>query len=258
MVTIEELCFFYQRRVPIFSNFYWRIGKGEIWSIIAPSGYGKSTLLYLLAGLYLPASGEINVDGMPLLGPRLSTGLILQDYGLLPWATAFDNIALGLRIRKVNAKETNRITLEWLSKLNIDAVSHHYPSELSGGQRQRVAIARTLVLQPALLLMDEPFASLDALTRENLQNLVIRIHADIPTMTIILVTHNIEEAAFLGKKILVLIHLPNTEPIIIENPDSGNHGYRSTHHFTEKCEKLRNLLSWAENGQEKNSRKIKL
>jgi NitT/TauT family transport system ATP-binding protein len=243
MVTIENIDFSYQRNVPIFSNFSWSIARDEIWSVIAPSGYGKTTLLYLLAGLYLPAAGKISIHGEPLLGPRLSTGLILQDYGLLPWSTAFDNVSLGLKIRRVKAGKVNKIAHEWLSKLNIETVSHHYPIELSGGQRQRVAIARTLALEPDLLLMDEPFASLDALTRENLQNLIIKLHEDMPTITILLVTHNIEEAVFLGEKILVLKNLPNKYPTVIENPGSRNSGYRNTSHFTERCEQLRGMLS---------------
>ena len=195
----------------------------------------------MLAGLYLPASGEINIDGRPLPGPRMLTGLILQDYGLLPWATAFDNISLGLKIRRLDSRKVAQVTREWLSRLNIDAVSDHYPAELSGGQRQRVAIARTLALEPDLLLMDEPFASLDALTREDLQILTIRLWQDVPS-TIILVTHNIEEAVFLGKRIMVLKHPPNTEPVIIENPSSGYPEYRDTPHFTEKCKEVRGLV----------------
>src|SRR4030042_4559438 len=204
MVAFENVCFYYHRNVPIIHDFNLEIGEGEICAIIAPSGYGKTTLLYLLAGLYLPVSGRISVKGSPLSEPRLSTGLILQDYGLLPWATAFDNVSLGLRIRDVNSKKTIEITREWLEKLNITLVSHHYPPELSGGQRQRVAIARTLAISPDLLLMDEPFASLDALPRESLQNLIIDLHNEMPTITVVLVTHSIEEAVFLGKKILVI------------------------------------------------------
>lgn len=243
MVNVENLGFSYQRGAPIFRDFNWSIARGEIWSIIAPSGCGKSTLLYLLAGLYSPASGIIYIDGKPLLIPRRSTGLILQDFGLLPWATAFDNISLGLKIHKTNGKKTAQLTQEWLQKLDIAAVSHHYPTELSGGQRQRVAIARTLALQPDLLLMDEPFASLDAPTRENLQNVVIKLQEDMPSVTIVLVTHSIEEAVFLGEKILVLTRLPNTKHTIVENPGSGKVEYRNTPQFTERCEQLRNLLN---------------
>ena len=241
ILEIERLCFSYHQESPIFLNFSWSIAPGERWSVIGPSGCGKTTLLYLLAGLRLPTSGKINIDGGQLTGPRLSTGLILQDYGLLPWATAFDNISLGLKIRGLDSGKVTQITREWLSKLAIDTVSGHYPAELSGGQRQRVAIARTLVLEPDLLLMDEPFASLDALTREELQNLTIDLWESMSS-TIILVTHNIEEAVFLGKRIIVLRHPPNTGPVIIENPGSGYPEYRDTPHFTEKCKEVRGLV----------------
>lgn len=243
MVNVENLCFYYQQRTPIFLNFNWSIVRGGIWSIIAPSGCGKTTLLYLLAGLRVPNSGKISIDSKPLLRPRLSTGLILQDYGLLPWATAFDNISLGLKIHGANSRKVAQVTRDWLYKLDIAHVSHHYPVELSGGQRQRVAIARTLALEPDLLLMDEPFASLDAQTREGLQNLIIGLREDVPSITIILVTHNIEEAVFLGENILVLTRLPNIEPMIINNSGSRDPKYRNTPHFTERCAQLRNLLN---------------
>ena len=241
MVEVERLCFSYPTGSPIFTDFNWSIAQGERWSVIGPSGCGKTTLLYLLAGLRLPTSGKINIGGNPLTQPCLSTGLILQDYGLLPWATAFDNIALGLKIRRLDKERVTQITKEWLSRLGIEAVFHHYPPELSGGQRQRVAIARTLALEPDLLLMDEPFASLDALTREELQNLIIRLWEDSPP-TMIVVTHNIEEAVFLGKRIMVLNDPPNTKPAIIENPESGYIEYRGTPDFTERCKEVRALV----------------
>jgi len=248
MVEIERLCFSYHQESPIFLNFDWSVAQGERWSVIGPSGCGKTTLLYLLAGLRLPASGKININGSPLIKPRVSTGLILQDYGLLPWATAFDNISLGLKIRGLGDGKVAQITREWLSRLGIDAVSSHYPVELSGGQRQRVAIARTLALEPDLLLMDEPFASLDALTREELQNLTISLWESVSS-TIILVTHNIEEAVFLGKRIMVLNHPPNTEPIIIDNPGSGYSEYRQMPGFTERCREVRELVEWSTRSQ---------
>ena len=243
MVYVEELSFSYRRDHPIFLNFSWHIGKGEIWSIIAPSGYGKTTLLYLLAGLYLPASGRISINGKPLKGTRISTGLILQDYGLLPWATAHDNISLGMKIRHFNNKEVESVTNRWLEKLDIAAMAKHYPSELSGGQRQRVAIARTLALEPDLLLMDEPFGSLDMLTRENLQNLIIKLRRDMPSMSIVVVTHNIEEAVFLGEKILVFHHLPVAVPELLVNHNSGYLDYRNSPGFIEKCGELRELIN---------------
>ena len=241
MVEIQGLCFSYQQKAPIFVDFNWSIAPGERWSVIGPSGCGKTTLLYLLAGLRLPTSGQINIDGTPLTEPRLSTGLILQDYGLLPWATALDNVSLGLRLRRVDKERRKQITREWLSRLGIDAVSGHYPAELSGGQRQRVAIGRTLVLEPDLLLMDEPFGSLDALTREEMQNLMIGLGESVSS-TMVLVTHNIEEAVFLGKRILILKHPPTTEPIIVENRNARNSEYRNVPEFIEKCKEVRELV----------------
>lgn len=241
MVEIQGLYFYYQEGTPIFVDFNWRVAQGERWSVIGPSGCGKTTLLYLLAGLHRPTSGKININGSPLVRPHLSTGLILQDYGLLPWETAFDNIALGLRLRRVGKERIDEIAREWLSTLGINGIAKHYPAELSGGQRQRVAIARTLALEPDLLLMDEPFASLDALTREELQDLVVRLW-DSMAPTMVLVTHNIEEAVFLGRRILVLKHSPNTESIVIENHDSGYSEYRDAPEFVEKCKEVRGII----------------
>jgi len=241
MVKIEKLCFSYQQDYPIFLDFSCHVARGERWSVIGPSGCGKTTLLYLLAGLYLPASGRISINGSPLSKPRLSTGLVLQDYGLLPWATAFDNVSLGLKIRRIDSQTVTQTTREWLSILGINTVADRYPAELSGGQRQRVAIARTLALEPDLLLMDEPFGSLDALTREDLQNLTIRLWERMSS-TIVLVTHNIEEAVLLGKRIMVLNHPPNMEPAVIENPGSGYPEYRNTPDFIGRCRQLRKLV----------------
>ncbi len=167
--------------------------------------------------------------------------MILQDYGLLPWATARENVSLGLRIRGMDKKTISDITYKWLTELGIDDVAGHYPSELSGGQRQRVAIARTLCLEPKLLLMDEPFASLAALTREDMQNLIMDLWKRLSS-TMILVTHNIEEAVFWGSKIMILGNPPNVKPVVMENPESGLTDYRNTTGFTSRCKQLRELV----------------
>ncbi len=241
MIGVERLNFAYKKGSPIFTNFDWAITPGDRWSIIGPSGCGKSTLLYLLAGLYFPLSGKINLNGYQKPGCRVSSGLILQDYGLLPWATALDNVSLGLRIQGLDKRKVLEITQKWLSELGIDGVASHYPAELSGGQRQRVAIARTLCLEPRLLLMDEPFASLDALTREDMQNLILDLWKRLSS-TMVLVTHNIEEAVFWGQKIMILNHPPNTAPIIMENPESGSLSYRHAADFVSRCKQLRELV----------------
>jgi NitT/TauT family transport system ATP-binding protein len=240
MVKIENLSFGYKKGLPIFSDFSWEIKPGERWSVIGPSGCGKTTLLYLLAGLRTPASGHISITNGQTSHKTL-TGLILQDYGLLPWATAFQNVALGLHIQKMDKKLIPEFTQRWLVELGIDSVATHYPSELSGGQRQRVAIARTLILQPSLLLMDEPFASLDTLTREDLLDLTLSLWRKQPS-TMVLVTHNIEEAVYWGSHILVLQKAPNRRCNIIENGTSGSPGFRESQQFSAICRQLRELI----------------
>src|SRR5512136_284973 len=253
MIEVNDLTFAYSAGHAIFDQFSWCAEGGEAWAVIGPSGCGKTTLLYLLAGLRVPTSGHILIADEPLTRPRPTTGLILQDYGLLPWATVRENAALGLRLRKfygpdgrhAPADEVVGIIAErvglWLERLNMTAVADKYPSQVSGGQRQRAAIARTLALRPDLLLMDEPFASLDAPTREDLQNLVVELRAE-QKLTTIIVTHNIEDAAFLGERILVLARPPHRGPVSVENPLAGQRGYRSQTAFLDKCNELRKLL----------------
>lgn len=241
MINITDITFAYPGKSPVFQNFNWQVADGESWAVIGLSGCGKTTLLYLIAGLRLPNSGKIVVAAEPIRGPRRLTGLILQDYGLLPWASALDNVMLGLKIRGVNGHRSQETVAGWLSQLGLSEVANHYPGELSGGQRQRVAIARTLVLAPDLLLMDEPFAALDALTRESMQELILSLRDKTP-LTTILVTHNVEEAVFLGGKILVLGYPPISEPIIIDNSSSGRVEYRREAAFYTKCAEVRGKL----------------
>ena len=216
MIAIEDLSFAYKGRMPLFGKLDLFIAKGESWTVIGPSGCGKSTLLYLLAGLKKPSGGCIRIDGMPVSRPRPLTGLVLQDHGLLPWATVRENVRLGLTIREFygpdgrhspagsmeNVATADRRVDAWLDRLGIADLSQHYPGQLSRGQRQRTAIARTLVLGPDLLLMDEPFSALDAPIRIDLQQEMKKLHRESP-LTSVVVTHDIEEAVFLGEKILV-------------------------------------------------------
>jgi NitT/TauT family transport system ATP-binding protein len=255
MITLENLTFRYGRGTPIFEQFSWHVTPGEMWSIIGSSGCGKTTLLTLLAGLRRPTSGTIRVGNIVIRRPRPETGLILQDYGLMPWATVWNNVALGLRVRRfygpdgkhaprhlrLSRGETREIVESWLRRLNIYEQRDKFPGAISGGQRQRTAIARTLALMPDLLLMDEPFSSLDAPTREDLQNLILQLRAEM-NLTSVIVTHAIEEAAILGRQILVLGEPPNTAPVVVSNPGAGTPGYRSTGVFLEKCNELRHLL----------------
>jgi len=235
MIKLEQVSFQYLFS-PVFENFNWAVQPGESWTVLGPSGCGKSTLLYLLAGLRKPTAGKIWINNEPVLRPRPQTGLILQDYGLLPWWTVRQNIELGLRIRRfygadgIHAplKETRGPSVGyWLSRLGIDSVADHFPAQLSGGQRQRTAIARTLALNPDLLLMDEPFSSLDAPTRESLQDLTWELIFE-QGLNLILVTHSLEEAALMGRKILLLSGPPNREIQVVDNPGAGTPGFRES------------------------------
>lgn len=253
MVVLDQVTFSYPNHEPVFEDLNWQVGQGEAWAVLGPSGGGKTTLLYLLAGLHQPISGEVRIAGKRQHDPRPRTGLILQDYGLLPWATAYKNIMLGLDIRRfygpdgkhapdsIDTKDRVDRVDYWISRLNLNEHTDKYPSQLSGGQRQRVAIARTLALGPDLLLMDEPFSSLDAPTRERLQNLTFELRAE-ENLTTVIVTHAIEEAAILGQKIMVLNQPPNRKPIIIENPEAGDPLYRLQATFYDRCRDLRHYL----------------
>ncbi|MDK2889064.1 MAG: NitT/TauT family transport system ATP-binding protein [Thermoanaerobacter sp.] len=217
------------------------LAKGDTCAIIGPSGCGKSTLLYVLAGLLRPTGGEVTINGEPVRPKRRETALILQDYGLLPWKTALQNTVLGLEIRGVSRLESLALAEEAMKELGIWEVRDHYPAQLSGGQRQRVAIARSLTLKPDLFLMDEPFSSLDALTREGLQNTLLDFWKK-KRATMVLVTHNIEEAVFLGQKILIFSPGPGRILHIIENREMGDRDYRKKPLFFDRCSRVREII----------------
>jgi NitT/TauT family transport system ATP-binding protein len=256
VIDLDAVTFAYPGKPPVLEGFHWRVGAGESWAVLGPSGCGKTTLLYLLAGLRHPQRGTIHVGGELLMRPRPRTGLILQDYGLLPWATIRENIALGLSVRgfygpdgrHAPADDSGGARVErvepWIERMGLAEAADHYPGQVSGGQRQRAAIARTLALDPDLLLMDEPFASLDAPTRESLQNLTLQLRGE-RRLTTVLVTHTIEEAAVLGRRVLVLGRPPLRSAPRIENAKSGDPDFRSTAAFHAVCQELRMALEAA-------------
>lgn len=262
MIEISNLTFTYPNQpTSLFEAFTWCVARGEFWSVIGASGCGKSTLLHLIVGLRAPRAGTITVNGerVPRKDNRGKTGLVLQDYGLLPWATVRENVELGLRIREFYGQDDRRPQTAdrrepsvvcdcrsavefWLERLGIAHLHDKYPAQLSGGQRQRVAIARTLVLEPDVLLLDEPFSALDAPTREDLEQLMRDLHNEMK-MTTVFVTHNIEEAVFLGHKILVLGTPPHRSPArVLENPLAGSERCREQPTFAEQVRLLREIL----------------
>ncbi|MGC8907245.1 MAG: ABC transporter ATP-binding protein [Desulfomonilaceae bacterium] len=208
-------------------------------AIVGPSGCGKSTLLFILAGLEKPTEGCVRFRDAVLDKPRREVALVLQDYGLFPWKTVQANIELGLKIRREQVDVEKISAL--LHELGISEKTELYPQQLSGGQRQRVALARALVLNPSLLLLDEPFASLDALTRERLQDLVAAAWRS-RRFAMVIVTHDIQEAAGLGRKIFIMAGAPGAIVSCVENPSAGRKDYRDTEEFYIVCERVRREL----------------
>lgn len=245
MIEVKNLDFAYQKE-KVLHNINLDVKKGESLAVIGPSGCGKTTLLYLLAGLEKADQGEIKINSQILDGIRDRTGVILQDYGLFPWKTVYNNLALGLKVRNAAAVEIETEVKSALERLKLSELKDKFPAELSGGQKQRVAVGRSLVLKPDLLLMDEPFSALDALTREEMQNLVLEIQKR-ENFTFVLVTHDIAEAAFLGDKIAVL----NEGKIaaVLENLHFGEKNLREKEEFFELQKKLRRLMSLDKKGE---------
>ena len=255
MIDVNDLTFAYSGQPPIFQGYGLHVSRGEALSVIGPSGCGKTTLLYLLTGLRRPQSGSIVIDHQPILRPRPRSGLVLQDHGLLPWQTVRENARLGLTIwgfygsdgrhapadARLAADEADQRVDGWLKKLGIESLRNHYPLQLSRGQRQRTAIARTLAMQPDLLLMDEPFSALDAPTREDLENFILNLHHQ-TDLTYVIVTHDIEVAVVMGQKILVLEKGCNVKARILDNALAGFTDRRIQDGFLQKCEDLRKLL----------------
>jgi NitT/TauT family transport system ATP-binding protein len=186
-----------------------QIPQGQFVCLLGPSGCGKSTLLNAIAGFALPTSGTITADGQRITAPGPDRGMVFQEYALFPWMTVEKNVAFGLEIKGQSKAQIDATVEKLLAMLSLTDFRHRYPKDLSGGMRQRVAIARVLALDSPIMLMDEPFGALDALTRRNLQDELLRIWAE-SKKTIIFVTHSIEEAIYLADRIVVMTYRPGT------------------------------------------------
>jgi NitT/TauT family transport system ATP-binding protein len=206
-------------RTTALGNVSLTIDRGEFVCVLGPSGCGKTTLLNILAGFVVPSHGDILVNGSAIEGPSAERGVVFQDYSLFPWLTAQANVEFGLRMAGQAARERAEIARDLLRLVGLPEAGAKYPFELSGGMKQRIAIARALATRPSLLLMDEPFAALDAMTRNSLQARLIDIHRQ-EQPTILFVTHNIGEALFLASRLIVMSANPGriVEDIRVDLP----------------------------------------
>jgi NitT/TauT family transport system ATP-binding protein len=194
------------------------VKSGEFLALVGPSGCGKSTLLDLLGGLEAPTSGRILLDGRPIEGPARDRGIVFQQYALFPWRTAVQNVEFGLDIAGLKSNARREKAQHYLDLVGLSAFANRYPHELSGGMKQRVAIARSLAYDPEVLMMDEPFAALDAQTRETLQSELLRIWRR-TGKTIVFITHGIDEAVVLGQRVAIMTSRPGRIKQVIEVPE---------------------------------------
>ncbi|MNL15874.1 Bicarbonate transport ATP-binding protein CmpD [compost metagenome] len=198
-----------QKDVVALQDINFSIQEGEFVCLLGPSGCGKSTLLNAIAGFSLPSQGDVRVNGKVVTDPAPDRGMVFQEYALFPWMTVEENITFGLKIRKEDPAKIEKTLVSLLEKLKLTDFRTRYPKDLSGGMRQRVAIARVLALDPPIMLMDEPFGALDALTRRSLQDELVKIWSE-TKKTVVFVTHSMEEAIYLADRIVVMTYRPGT------------------------------------------------
>lgn len=195
-----------------------RVETGEFTSIIGPSGCGKTTLLKMMAGLVKPTDGKIEIEGKEVVGSGPDRALVFQNFVLLPWADVLTNAAFGLEARGMGKSSREKIAREQLDRVGLGGFERHYPHELSGGMQQRVGIARALAVDPDTLLMDEPFGSLDAITRQVMQRDLLRLWQETAHKTTVFVTHSMDEAALLSDHVVIMDTRPGRVARVVEVP----------------------------------------
>jgi NitT/TauT family transport system ATP-binding protein len=238
--------------------------KGEFICILGPSGCGKSTILRLIAGLppqYPATAGEVLVLNQPVIGPGADRGMVFQDYTSFDHRTVLENVTFGLECQGVSRRERFELGRQWITQVGLDVEldQDKYPHELSGGMRQRVAIARTLILRPRIILMDEPFGALDPITRMNMQDTLVKLWREVQA-TVFFVTHSIEEAVFLGDRVYVLSRSPGTllEELKVEPADRPARVMQSEPRFQQTVSYLRDMISRLEEESPKGAKNRKI
>ncbi len=211
MISVEDVTFAIEGSdMNIIDGVSFKINRGEFVSIVGPSGCGKSTILRIIAGLIPPSSGRVMVMGREMEGPSKKLSFVFQDFALLPWLTNIENVKIGLNLSELSDDEKDKKASELLDRFGLSGFETYYPNVLSGGMKQRVGIARAVASDPQILLMDEPFSSLDELTAETLRSDIVYMleNKNISVNSVIMVTHNVEEAVQLSDKIIVLSNKP--------------------------------------------------
>lgn len=244
MIEVKNLAVAYQRlqqRNIALQDVSLTVPQGTVCAVIGPSGCGKSTLLKAVAGLLHDYSGQVRINGRELSPQKLRIGFMPQNYGLLPWQTVEDNIKLACRIKDGWSEAKSAKMQELCRKLGLENLLARYPQELSGGQQQRVSLARVFLLEPDILLMDEPFSALDAITREEMQD-VFRDLWEEAGITTMLVTHYVEEALYLGQQIALMSANPGTIAEVMENKWQGSREWKTTTEFFVKSQELKEKI----------------
>ena len=229
--------------VPALRHFDIDVNEGEFLSIVGPSGCGKSTFLNVLLGLLAPDSGALSVDGKRITGPGTDRAMVFQEFGLLPWRTVQSNVELGLELKRMAAEGRREISRRLIRMVGLTGFETHYPHELSGGMKQRVGLARALATDPDVLLMDEPFAALDAQTRDLMQVELLRIWQE-TRKTVLFVTHQIDEAIYLSDRVMVMTKRPGHAKRLfaIDLPRPRDYEMRVTREFNDLKLEIWNAL----------------
>jgi taurine transport system ATP-binding protein len=246
LIELKNISLYYSNEnngLPILDNINFQLNVNDFVCLLGPSGCGKSSLLNILAGFQKPTTGEVMINNKPHTGPSPNVGVVFQHHNLFPWMTIEKNIEFGLKMKSISKSERKRFVSYYLNLVGLESSAKMLPYQLSGGMKQRASIARTLATDPQVILMDEPFSALDALTRENMQIHLLELWKK-TRKCIFFITHDVEEALLLGKRILVMHPKPGRIVVDLQNPLSQyNHSVQEIKHLKEFNDMRHYLIS---------------